>query len=114
MPVATEDALNDPWIKDDPEKVAFYTSSNVRTILSAPLLKKGKLVAIFYVSSSQPRVWPAEDIALVRDVADRTWMAVEKARTEQKLREAQERLRLTAGTSRSSHPLLSNRDEPNS
>lgn len=93
-PLFTEDALNDPWVRNDPEKVAFYTSVNVRTILTAPLLKNGGLVAVYYVSSAQPRPWPSEDIALVQDAADRTWMAIEKGRANIRLRETNERLRM--------------------
>lgn len=92
LPIFTEDVLQDPWVRDDPDKVAFYKSANVRTILTAPLLKSGKLVAVYYVSSAQPRSWPGDDIALVQDVADRTWMAVEKARAQIRAREAEERL----------------------
>lgn len=92
--IFTEDVLKDSWVRDDPEKVAFYKSANVRTILTAPLLKKGRLVAVYYVSSAQPRPWPSDDIALVQDVADRTWMAVEKARAQIRAREAEERLRM--------------------
>ncbi|WP_243375164.1 PAS domain-containing protein [Microvirga solisilvae] len=90
--IFTEDVLNDPWVRDDPEKVALYKSANVRTILTAPLLKNGKLVSVYYVSSGQVRPWPVDDISLVQDVADRTWMAVEKARAQIRAREAEERL----------------------
>ncbi|MCG7392524.1 PAS domain-containing protein [Microvirga sp. ACRRW] len=98
MPLFTEDVLNDPWVRDDPEKIVMYKSVNVRTILTVPLLKNGRLVAAFYVSSSQPRPWPAEDISLVQEVADRTWIAIEKARANIRTREIEERLRMVTET----------------
>uniref|UniRef100_UPI001FAF1778 PAS domain-containing protein n=1 Tax=Microvirga solisilvae TaxID=2919498 RepID=UPI001FAF1778 len=95
LPVVTEDVTTDPNLQD-PTLQAFYSSVNVRTILSAPLLKNGKLTAVFYVSSSQPRAWPSDDIALVVDVADRVWIAVEKARAERELRETEARFQIIA------------------
>ena len=94
LPIITEDVLNDPWVRDVPEKIAFYKSANVRTILTVPLIKQGTLVALFYVSSSQPRSWPSDDVSLVQDVADRTWIAIEKARANIRAREAEERLQM--------------------
>jgi PAS domain S-box-containing protein len=75
---------------------AFYSSVNIRTVLSVPLLKSGRLTAVFYVSSGQPRTWLGDDVALVEDVADRTWIAVEKARAERGLRETEARFRIIA------------------
>lgn len=95
FPVFTDDVKADPKLQD-PMLQAFYSSVNVRTILSAPLLKNGKLTAIFYVTSSQPRPWSSDDIALVVDVADRTWIAVEKARAERELRETEARFQIIA------------------
>ena len=94
-PVFAEDVTTDPNLQD-PALQAFYTSANVRTILSAPLVKNGKLMAVFYVSSSQPRAWPSDDISLVVDVAERTWIALEKARAEQALRETEARFQIIA------------------
>jgi GAF domain-containing protein len=94
LPIFTEDVLSDPWVRDIPEKIAFYQSANVRTILTVPLIRHGTLAALFYVSSSQPRSWPSDDVALVQDVADRTWIAIEKARANIRARKAKERLRI--------------------
>ncbi|MCZ2497686.1 GAF domain-containing protein [Xylophilus sp. Kf1] len=52
-----------------------------------PLRKDGRLRAALYVHSRAPRRWHAEEIALVEDIASRTWDAVERARAEQALRE---------------------------
>ncbi len=98
LPIFTEDVLNDPWICEDPEKLALYKSANIRTILTVPLLKGGRLVAAFYVSSSQARPWPSEDISLVQEVADRTWIAIERARADIRTREIKERLRMVTET----------------
>jgi PAS domain-containing protein len=52
------------------------------------------MVAAFGVNHDTPRVWTAGEIELVREVAERTWDAVERTRAEAALREQKTRLRL--------------------
>jgi len=56
-----------------------------------PLVKAGHFAAALYVHARKPRRWTGEDEALVREAAERTWAAVERARTETVLREREER-----------------------
>jgi two-component system CheB/CheR fusion protein len=49
-------------------------------------------MAGFGVHSSEPRAWTAREVELVQEVAERTWDAVERARTEATLRESEARL----------------------
>lgn len=95
LPVATEDVKTDPNLQD-PAMQAFYSSINVRTILSVPLHKNGQWRAVIYVSSSAPRSWDSDQLALVEDVAERTWIALEKVRAEISLRETEARFRIIA------------------
>ena len=53
-----------------------------------PLVKDGRFVAFLYVHQAAPRRWIDEEADLVRDVAARTWAAMERARAEEALREA--------------------------
>lgn len=95
LPVTTEDARTDPNLQTSALQ-ACYNNFNIRAALATPLLKNGQLIAVFYVSSSQPRSWTNEEIALVEDVAERTWLAIEKARAEIGLRETETRFRIIA------------------
>jgi PAS domain-containing protein len=52
------------------------------------------MVGAFGVNHDTPRVWTAGEIELVREVAERTWDAVERTRAEAALREQKTRLRL--------------------
>lgn len=47
-----------------------------------------------YAVTSEPHHWTDAEVSLVEEAAERTWSAVERARTEEKLRESEERLRL--------------------
>ncbi len=59
----------------------------IHGMIAVPLLRHGQLQAAFYVMQSGPRRWSPDDIALVEDVASRTWDAVERARAEEALRD---------------------------
>jgi PAS domain S-box-containing protein len=65
----------------------------VRATLSTPLVKNGVPVVVMAVTSSVPRRWTDEDIALLEETAERTWDAVQRAQVEQDLRESEARFR---------------------
>lgn len=73
---------------------AAWAGVGVRAAIVAPLVKGGRLVAEFGVHSTTPRAWSEAEVSLVRDVAERTWAAAERARVEEALRRGEERLRL--------------------
>ena len=66
------------------EKLA-YASLEVVASLLIPILKSTRLVAILSVQQKTPRSWISEEILLAREIAERTWSAVEQARSEKKL-----------------------------
>lgn len=78
---------------NDDNKAALR-SRQVVAFVWAPLIKGGRMVALLGVSQASPRVWTAEEVRLVRDVAERTWDAVERTRAEALLRDQQHQLRL--------------------
>ncbi|MCG7392525.1 PAS domain-containing protein [Microvirga sp. ACRRW] len=80
----------------DPTVDAFYSSVNIKAILTVPLMKGERLIGLFYASTSRPRPWSSDEVALVIDVAERTWIAVERARAERKLRETETRFKIIA------------------
>lgn len=77
----------------DTAERAAWASAGVRAAVVAPLVKGGRLVAEFGVQSAAPRAWTPAEVALVQDVAERTWAAVERARAEAALRESEARYR---------------------
>lgn len=85
-PFVGEDAAIDPRISDADR--AAYLERAIRSWVSVPLIKGGKLVAALCVTNSAPHEWPPREIALLEEVAERTWEAAERARTVEALREA--------------------------
>ena len=69
------------------------SASQVRGLITVPLVKKGKLVALVAIQQQNPRRWTAQEVALVEEVCEQTWAAIEKAQAEKALRESEQRFR---------------------
>lgn len=78
---------------DGGQDVSVWAAIDTRAVVSVPLLRDGRLRASLYVNSRHPRLWSAEDVALIEEVAARTWDAVERGRAEAALRESEVRYR---------------------
>ena len=61
--------------------------------VGVPLVKEGRLTAVLVAQTAQPRDWSDDEMALVEETAERSWAAVERARTEAALRQSEERYR---------------------
>jgi PAS domain S-box-containing protein len=90
-PLLRRDVALDPRLGD--EERSAYRRIGVAATVSVPLTKDGRPVAVLFVHAAGPRDWSAEEIALVEAVAHRTWEAVERARAERRVRQAQRVLR---------------------
>ncbi|MGC4115973.1 MAG: ATP-binding protein [Myxococcales bacterium] len=75
-----------------PAARAYGQSRGLGAWGAVPLVKGGEVSWCLNVESHRPRTFTDEDVALVADVAERTWVAVERARSEEELRESRARL----------------------
>ncbi|WP_372826933.1 PAS domain-containing protein, partial [Polaromonas sp.] len=50
--------------------------------LAIPIMRNGRLAAVLGVHQKMPRDWTPQDILMTREIAERTWAAVEHARAE--------------------------------
>ncbi len=91
------DALLDPR---SPAELERLEARGVRALLNAPYVADGRLKFVLTASHSEPHVWPAEDIALLSELAARIFPRLERARTEEALRESEERMCLAADAAR--------------
>ncbi|NTU85881.1 MAG: response regulator, partial [Chloroflexales bacterium] len=73
------------------QAAADYLAWGVRAIMSVPLGTPSQWVAVLYVGAPVARDWTTDEVALVREVGERTWAAVERARAEAALHAAQVR-----------------------
>jgi signal transduction histidine kinase len=67
-------------------------SAGVRAVIGIRLVKGDRVVAHLLVHESAPRSWTSDDVSLVREVAERTWTAIRRARAEADLRSREEQL----------------------
>ena len=63
-----------------------------QAFIDAPLVKDGRLAALLFVLSAEPRVWQKGEQALVEEVAERTWSALQRLQAERDLYLAHEAL----------------------
>ncbi len=82
------------------EETARYAEMQIRAYLAVPLCKAGKLVAIVGCYQAAPRIWSNDDIERARQVANRCWESIERARVTRRLSENEERLRVALETGR--------------
>jgi PAS domain S-box-containing protein len=95
--VVVSDVDTDPRFTES-ERVAMR-ARQIAAFVGVMLLKGGQLLAAFGANNATPRSWAPTEIALILEVAERTWGAVERARAESALREREQRLRLALDAS---------------
>jgi PAS domain S-box-containing protein len=93
--VAIADVREDPLTAG---RAAAFEQQGNRAALGVPLLRDGVWVGALVLGHDQPRDWSDDDVALVRTVAERVWLAYENARLLRDLRAGEERLRRQAET----------------
>ena len=90
--VVIADVETDPRLSDSDR--ATLRPRQIAALIGTTLFKGGRMVAAFGANNVAPRSWTAAEVALVRDVGERTWDALERARAEAALRGQQQRLRV--------------------
>jgi PAS domain S-box-containing protein len=91
LTLVSEDTKTDP--KTAPNYAREYAPLDIRARVAVPFHREGKWVSTLVVSSHEPRVWEHREISLVRKIAGRVWLRVERLRAEAALRESEERFR---------------------
>jgi signal transduction histidine kinase len=84
-----EDIPGDPVMHAE-----VFEGWGIRSLLAVPILTDGRLSSILTLMNTAPRRWSPSDVDLVRQVAERTWHAVETARSQLRLRQSREWLSL--------------------
>ncbi|WGM37337.1 ATP-binding protein [Caulobacter sp. NIBR1757] len=81
--VVIEDAHLDPRSADT---AAALKAISAQAFVNMPVTEAGDFVALLYLNHAEARPWSEEELALVREVADRTRAATERRRVETELR----------------------------
>ncbi|HEU4408202.1 MAG TPA: chemotaxis protein CheB [Polyangiaceae bacterium] len=94
--VTLADAERDAQVSEAVRAVLAAGTSGA--FIGVPLVKRGRLAAVFSLHHAAPHAWSADEVALVEETAERTWAAVERARAEKALRASEARFRALANT----------------
>jgi PAS domain S-box-containing protein len=78
-------------VEQKPPDEAAFIRTGMHAIIIAPLIRNDRLVASLFVHQVEPRHWRDDEVALVQEVAERTWTSVPRARAETALRDSEER-----------------------
>lgn len=70
-----------------------FTGLGFRSMMVAPLVKEGRLIATLLVGDTQVRDWTTGEVSLLIEVAERTWAALERGRAEAALRKSEGKYR---------------------
>lgn len=87
-----------PVRADPASKIAPFAALDAGSGVAVPILREGLLRAVLTVESDVPRRWETEEVALMEDVAERAWSAVDHTRAEAALRDREASLRRLALT----------------
>jgi len=90
--VVVDDVERDSRLSADDR--ATFLARQIAAFVGVSLFKDGRIVAAFGANHNAPRAWTAREVDLIREVAERTWDAVERARAEAALRAQTTRLGL--------------------
>src|SRR5262249_7508833 len=62
-------------VRLDPRTVSTahaLEANRVRSFVNVPIMEQGAMVAVLYLGDAQVRAWSAEELAFIREVAERT------------------------------------------
>ncbi|KQQ97517.1 hypothetical protein ASF77_06175 [Massilia sp. Leaf139] len=91
--VAIDDVALDPRTAHAAQALAELDSV---AFIDLPVIEDGRLVALVYVNSAEARTWSPDDVALVREVAERTRTASERLRNADALAASEAKFRTIA------------------
>jgi PAS domain S-box-containing protein len=86
--------INDNLAELAPEEAATFQSIGLSATICMPLVKLGRLTALMAIHHRHPHVWKRAELALLREVTERSWAHIERVRSQQAAQEAAERLKL--------------------
>ncbi|WP_024341267.1 GAF domain-containing hybrid sensor histidine kinase/response regulator [Bradyrhizobium japonicum] len=87
--VICADAERDPRVGD---RARALEAISARAFVNMPISEPDGVVALLYLNNAKPREWSPAELALIREVAERTRTAVERRRAETAVRENEARL----------------------
>ncbi|HEX2147300.1 MAG TPA: ATP-binding protein, partial [Pseudorhizobium sp.] len=80
--------VNDNLVELEPEEAATFQNIGIASTICMPLIREGRLTALMAIHHKVPHVWTPEELALIREVTERSWAHIQRVRAEADLRNA--------------------------
>lgn len=90
-PAIVVDATTDPRLSQAERE--NWNQFEIVANCALPVIKEGRFVAYLVAQDNRRHDWTDREIDLLREVSERTWAAVERAKSEESLRTTERRLR---------------------
>ncbi|MBC7770437.1 MAG: PAS domain-containing protein [Phycisphaerales bacterium] len=91
-PLIIEDSLAELAL----EEAATFRSIGIAATICMPLIREGRLTALMAIHNREPRAWSQNELALLREVTERSWAHIERLSAEAELRTNEENFRTLA------------------
>jgi len=85
--------INDNLSEIAPHEAATFQAIGISATICMPLVKDGRLTALMAIHDKSPRRWSSKELALIREVTERSWAHIERVRSDAELVESREQLR---------------------
>ncbi|MCO6050491.1 PAS domain S-box protein [Mesorhizobium sp. RP14(2022)] len=86
--------INDNLVEIAPHEAKTFQDIGIAATICMPLVKNGRLLALMAIHDNVPHHWTLDELALIREVTERSWVHVQRVGTEASLRASEEQLRL--------------------
>lgn len=85
--------LDDNAMELPAHEAATFQAIGIAATCCMPLVRDEQLIALMAAHHAEPHVWTPEEVALIREVTDRSWAHVARTAAEAELRRTAEQLR---------------------
>jgi signal transduction histidine kinase/PAS domain-containing protein len=79
------------WVCADLARNGAPNSADTQAMVAVPVGRQGSVICCLLVSHRAPRLWRAEEVHLLEDLAERIWNAIERVSAQEALRQADRR-----------------------
>ncbi|WP_181183447.1 MULTISPECIES: GAF domain-containing protein [unclassified Mesorhizobium] len=86
--------INNNLSEIEPQAAKAFQDIGISATICMPLVKQDRLTALMAIHDKHPRMWLERELALLKEVTERSWAHVERVRSEETARASEERLRL--------------------
>ena len=82
--------IDDHAARLPPDEAATFQQIDIAATICMPLVKQGRLTALMAIHSRVPRAWKPYELAVLAEVADRSWAHIERVRSAAAVRQREQ------------------------